>query len=410
MRCLLLSFRFLFSPLLALLFTGVSRAAEPISPAIAALLDRSLEPIPLNQNPGPEYAASQLNYAMARGIELTPRGRLWAAWVAGGDSDRAFVVAATSDDRGANWSHPRIVIDSKDAEDTPLRRRPRVSNLWTDPTGRLWFFYDQSMASYDGRAGLWVITCDDPDAPKPSWSAPRRIWHGSMLNKPIVTQNGEWLAPVTLWARNKISAPLRVAGHPALDELRQAHVFVSTDRGTTWQRRGGVLFPDTDFDEHMLVELRDGRIWMLARTTRGMAESISPDGGRTWSAPAVRFPHVSSRFFVRRLSSGNLILVRHGNLNERTPSRSHLRAFLSNDDGATWQGGLMLDERDKVSYPDGIQAPNGTIFITYDRDRSGAREILLARFTEDDVLAGKFASAEARPKVIVHRALAPAKP
>ena len=83
-----------FSPTLKLyasfvlgwLTTGVTSAAETISPAIASLLDRSLEPIPINQNPGPEYAATVLNYAMARGIELTPRGRLWAAWIAGGDS------------------------------------------------------------------------------------------------------------------------------------------------------------------------------------------------------------------------------------------------------------------------------------------------------------------------------------
>src|SRR5690606_3456035 len=123
----------------------------------------------------------------------------------------------------------------------------------------------------------------------------------------------------------------------------------------------------------------------------------------SWSAPAVRFPHVSSRFFIRRLNSGNLLLVRHGQLDERTRSRSHLQAFLSRDDGATWRGGLMLDERDKVSYPDGVQAPDGTLFIAYDRDRSGAREILLARIREEDVEAGKFTSAESRLKLIVHR-------
>ena len=97
-----------------------------------------------------------------------------------------------------------------------------------------------------------------------------------------------------------------------------AHVFVSTDRGGTWERRGGVRIPDTEFDEHVLVELRDGRIWLLARSTRGIMESFSHDGGRTWSEPALRFPHVSSRFFMARAASGNLLFVRHGNLDERT--------------------------------------------------------------------------------------------
>lgn len=389
------------------LFASTLPATAAVEASLAALLDRALEPIAFNHAPGPEYASSVLNYAMARGMELTPGGRMWAAWVAGGDNDRAFIVAATSDDRGASWSHPAFVLHSKDPEATPLRRRPRVSNFWTDPTGQLWFFYDQSMASYDGRAGLWAIVCEKPDAPKPTWSAPRRIWHGSMLNKPVVRENGEWLAPVTLWARNKISAPLRDA-HPDLDELRMAHVFVSSDRGTSWQRRGGVRIPDTDFDEHMVVELRDSRLWLLARSTRGIAESFSTDGGRTWSEPAVRFPHVSSRFFIRRLASGNILFVRHGRIDERTPTRSNLRAYLSTDDGATWQGGLLLDERDRVSYPDGFQAPEGTIYLNYDRDRAGAREILMARFTETDVRAGEFISRDARPAMIVHKARGPA--
>lgn len=386
--------------LLAVLSLPLSTAADP---AITALLDRALEPIPLNPDPGPEYGNNVLNYAMARGIELTRGGRLWAAWVAGGDNDRAFIIAATSDDRGTSWSHPRLVIRSSEAQPPPLRRRPRVSNFWTDPTGRLWLFYDQSMASYDGRAGLWAITCDNPDAAKPAWSAPRRIWHGSMLNKPIVARDGTWLAPVTLWARNKISAPVRDA-HPELDAQRGAHVFASIDGGRTWERRGGVVFPDTDFDEHMLVERRDGRWWMLARTTRGIAESFSSDGGRTWTDPAVRYPHVSSRFFIRRLASGHLLFLRHGHINERTATRTQLRAFLSRDDGATWLGGLMLDERDKVSYPDGTQAADGTIFITYDRDRAGAREILLARFREEDVAAGAFRSQGAASGLILHKA------
>ncbi len=64
-----------------------------------------------------------------------------------------------------------------------------------------------------------------------------------------------------------------------------------------------------------------------------------------------------------------------------------LSAWLSDDDGKTWQGGLMLDERKGVSYPDGFQAPDGTIYISYDRNRATDGEILLARFTEEDILA-----------------------
>jgi len=72
--------------------------------------------------------------------------------------------------------------------------------------------------------------------------------------------------------------------------------------------------------------------------------------------------------------------------------RSHLTARLSADDGATWNEGLLLDERSNVSYPDGVQDKDGLIWIVYDRDRQGDGEILLAKFREEDVLAGTNAS------------------
>ena len=61
----------------------------------------------------------------------------------------------------------------------------------------------------------------------------------------------------------------------------------------------------------------------------------------------------------------------------------------------------MLDARDNVSYPDGFEAENGFIYITYDRERGAfrksaaealrdAREILFAKFTEADIRAGKL--------------------
>lgn len=74
-------------------------------------------------------------------------------------------------------------------------------------------------------------------------------------------------------------------------------------------------------------------------------------------------------------------------MTERT-GRSHLTAFLSSDDGRTWQGGLLLDPREKVSYPDGQQAADGTIIIAYDCERVGAREIDWAGFREEDILSG----------------------
>ena len=62
------------------------------------IADFALETPRLNTSPLPEYGYDRLDYGMTIGIERTPGGRLWACWVAGGDSPKAFFVLATSDD------------------------------------------------------------------------------------------------------------------------------------------------------------------------------------------------------------------------------------------------------------------------------------------------------------------------
>ncbi len=78
--------------------------------------------------------------------------------------------------------------------------------------------------------------------------------------------------------------------------------------------------------------------------------------------------------------------------------------MLSDDDGKTWKGGLVLDERNGISYPDGFQHPDGRIFIQYDRDRGGEAEILFATFTEADILAEKPVSDKTVFRQVVSKA------
>jgi predicted neuraminidase len=135
----------------------------------------------------------------------------------------------------------------------------------------------------------------------------------------------------------------------------------------------------------MVVELRDGRLWMLARTKGNPHESFSDDNGKTWSEPKPSaIVNLNARFFLRRLASGNLLLVKNGPIDARLPRRSSLTAFLSTDDGKTWPKSLLLDDRAEVSYPDGFQAPDGGIHILYDWNRHTDAEILHVAFTEAD--------------------------
>ncbi len=262
------------------------------------------------------------------------------------------------------------------------------------------------MNQFDGRAGSWEAVCKNPDADKPAWNAPRRIWHGFTLNKPIVLSTGEWILPISL-NRSGGYGPFRGA-FKDLDPLRGANVFRSTDQGATWERLSCVAYPNPCWDEHMFIERKDGTLWMLARTGKGIMQSFSSDRGKTWTEPSapenIRQP--DARFHIRTLSSGRILLVKHGDTADMTENkRNKLKAFLSEDDGKTWIGGLMLDERNGVSYPDGFQAPDGTLYISYDHNRNTDGEILMARFTEADILAGKLTGPKSKLQMLISRPL-----
>jgi hypothetical protein len=225
------------------------------------------------------------------------------------------------------------------------------------------------------------------------------------LNKPVILKSGEWMLPVSLDQRGGLD--VFKGCFTELDPLRGANVFVSNDKGATWERRGAATFPNPDWHEHMIVERKDGALWMLARTAKGLMETVSTDGGRTWAEPTPSaINHPVARFHVRRLASGKILLIKHGATIETHEGRSQLTAWLSEDEGKTWQGGLMLDERTGISYPDGFQGDDGTVYISYDRNRSTDGEILMARFTEEDILAKELKGPKSKLKMLISRPLA----
>lgn len=212
--------------------------------------------------------------------------------------------------------------------------------------------FHQSVGMFDGSCSNWYVRCDDPDAERPEWTEPIYLGFGASLNKPIVRTNGEWILPVSLWERWHIDEPFADC-YRELDAVRGANVFVSDDEGRHWRYRGGIVFKDSCFNEHSVVELYDGRLWMLSRGMKEALQSYSADGGKTWQPQSTAFPHVNSKCVIRHLQSGSILLIRHGqDITKATPARQELTAFLITDEGKTWSGGLLLDQRTGVSYPD----------------------------------------------------------
>ena len=314
-----------------------------------------------------KYASDSRRFTGIPSLAIAPQGRLWTTWYAGrtpGEDQNNYVVVSTSGDNGHTWSEV-MVVDPDGAG--PVRAYD--PQLWLDPDHRLWFFWTQTIGLNGTVAGVWYMTTDNPDDENPEWTAPKRITDGVMMNKPTVLANGDWVLAVSTWR----------------DTDNSAKVFASSDKGHHWELRGAVHVPkeDREYDEHMIVEKKDGTLWMLVRTKYGIGESFSHDAGKTWEklSPS-RFKHTSSRFHMRRLASGNLLFVKNGPLNIKT-GRSHLMAFISTDDGNSWSNGTLIDERVNVSYPDGQQRADGTIFIVYDFDRYGTQQILVTSFEEE---------------------------
>lgn len=371
----------------------------------ATVADLALRAPQVHGQPGPEYGPATRHFQGIPGIERAPKGRLWAVWYAGGPGEGPdnYVTLATSADSGRTWTEPALVID------TPGYVRAFDPCLWLDPTGTLWLTWTQGAGKFDGRSGVWEMHTRNPDSPKPKWSAPRRLADGVMMNKPTVLKSGAWLFPAAMWwtvkpnieqmnAEYKLGLTPETMASLVHDNgpRNGAHLLLTRDQGKTFETIPGPRVPDAAFDEHMMVERNDGAWQVFVRTKYGIGSSISTDQGRTWSdGKDTGIHHTNARFFIRRLRSGRLLLIRHdwpATLAANQSRRTNLAAQLSSDDGKTWSGGLLLDDRQNVSYPDGFQAPDGSLTIVYDRERTKAMEILFAQFTEADIEAGKCVS------------------
>ncbi len=274
--------------------------------------------------------------------------------------------------------------------------------LWIDPLDRLWFIWNVMPGEE-----VYASICENPDAEDPVWGEEFYIGHGVMMNKPIVLTSGEWLFPIAVWKKELMTIYRDLPEN--IDEIAGSYVYKTTDNGKTFARLGKADIRNRSFDEHMVIELKNGILMMLVRTNYGIGASYSYDRGHTWSTGHDSgIPGPCSRFYIGRLRSGRILMINHHNYNRR----NNLTALLSDDDGKTFPYTLLLDERADVSYPDAMQAEDGSIYIIYDRERgcfkatldqayACAREVLTAKITEEDIINGRLVNKDSYLKNIV---------
>jgi hypothetical protein len=277
-----------------------------------------------------------------------------------------------------------------------------------------------------------------------------------MINDPTFLRDGTGLYPVCQFIMKDIQD---------IHSMKEgAAAWVSKD-GFNFEQISNIRFPDSRYAEHMFIEKNDNSIWCLARRepaqdrrqyysrknkryiniftpTDGIVEAFSSDSGRTFGPSKFsKIPGLGSRTYIGRLKSGSLLLMKNWANDELwldgkpkrdgipqpvagepepdpvpRPQRRAVVAYISRDDGKTWEGGFYLadvrkttvkEDRKFVSYPDGSQAVagenDGFIYITWDYSRFDMPEIHAAKLTEEDILAGKIVTKGSIRDVVVSR-------
>jgi len=334
-----------------------------------------------------KYAENIRNFQGCPTIAITRGGRIFVAWYSGGTKEphmENYNLIVYSDDKGRTWSDPVVVIPS--SKENFIHSLD--IQLWTAPDGSLHVYWVQNNTAYDTDPkpelkpnqpwvvvdgyqfydfyhSEWRAICENPDADVLTFSEPRCLDIGFLRCKPLVTNTG------------------RQINFNYDQQTTRYGYSISDDNGKSFTRMYGAEKLATHFDEGMAYHRNDGTIRMLARCHHGyLAESISCDDGLTWSdARLTDIASPNTRFYISRTPSGRVLLVN----NDDTKVRCRMTVYLSENDGATWKYKRLIDERDGLSYPD-VDFYDGRIYLTYDRERTGAKEILFTSFTEDDIM------------------------
>ena len=168
--------------------------------------------------------------------------------------------------------------------------------------------------------------------------------------------------------------------------------YTSKDEGKTWIRSNiidmGGVGHHSGVMESTLVQLKDGRLWMLLRTNWGnFWQTFSNDDGLTWKdIGPTNIDASSSPGMIKRLKSGRLILVWNRLFPEgkndfklrggegfwaEVPAnwqRDELSVMFSNDDGISWSHPVVIAKKQgkasALSYPLIFENEPGELWIT----------------------------------------------
>ena len=275
--------------------------------------------------------------------------------------------------------------------------------LWLGTDGVLRLFYTETDGYFDGKGVLKMVTCSNPSEKSPTWGVPMKLGIGVCTGRPVEVGNGNWVMPAALWGRSLIGQEADFYGndrsredsgaYKELDYMRGPLTYTSADKGASWRMSSGqVYLPEqvyARYNDPQMIVCSDGRLKMILRSsgTAWTYVSVSKNHGRSWTPDAVRFTQAPDRKTAfMKLPSGKLLMVKNGRLDSyRYLLGDGLYAYLSDDDGDTWYGGLCIDAAKDVDAPSVCCSSEGRITIAYNKTDEG---VVVVRTNEDEIVEG----------------------
>jgi hypothetical protein len=340
-----------------------------------------------NQSNNPKFMLSTRRWQGIPSIGKDRLGNFYTAWISGGDGENNvnYITVSLSKNKGRSWIYDKLIL-SVNPQDSTRLKDPCFFN---DKFGNLYMVWAKYVQKKSVLAREWAVSWYSKinlsdDGNTITYSPPRRIAEGIMLNKPYYSTISDQLVfPIAMWYDG---------GDP---NLRQPFIF-KADYGlntlTNFTNSGYIPLdkPLKWVYEHMIVQLKDSTYLGMVRTVDGIYYSKSKDGN-TWDK-GKKFmdagPTTAARFYLGKLNSGRLILIFN---NAKT--RTNMTICLSDDDGVTWPYKMLIDESADsyfgVSYPDMIEPSPGLLDIVYDYVRSPNGTIKFVEIKEEDILNNK---------------------
>ncbi|MBR2313240.1 MAG: exo-alpha-sialidase [Akkermansia sp.] len=308
------------------------------------------------------------------------------------------VATVRSTDGGQTWTMPEVSLDAG----------PGGGNGCGDPCilqdkkGRIWM---QALATHfargrainasgtgtaPDRTGQWEMVYSDNDGK--TWS--------KVLNVTDKVKKDEWTL-ILAGPGNGICTTKGVIVFPAqiwqngADPVCRSTICYSTDGGKKWKMGNGV---PAKTSECQVVELQDGSLMLNCRNEAYGGRRViyvTKDLGETWEPHATNCNALSeptcqaSLVTVETKKYGRLMLFS----NPKKNGRSNMTVRASQDDGQTWNEGLLYDVRRCMGYsclaltdPDHVGVIYETCHTTAER---GERGIGFIRLPLETIVTGE---------------------